>query len=85
MNPSFLKTLRDRASQCSNVEYRAVLRQAADSVQHTVRMLSLFPTVDRMQDLNGAWASAQRILDNTPAEGDPAPVSGAPEVARLAA
>jgi hypothetical protein len=81
---TFLLQLRDAAKDCSNVDYRAKLRQAADSVDVAIRKFAADSTQERMIDLNGAWSHAQRVLKNVPPEGEPAPVGGAPEPAKLA-
>lgn len=82
---TFLKQLRDAAAQCSNVDYRALLRTAADDVDIALSVLARDPTLANMRDLNGKWALASRVLTLIPPEGDPAPLSGSPEPARLAA
>jgi hypothetical protein len=82
---SFLKKLRDAAAQCSNIEYRVLLRDSADRVAYLIADLQRDPTEENMQALNSAWAFAERVYNNMPPEGTPAPIAGAPEPARLAA
>lgn len=82
---NFLKELRERARVCSNPAYRDLLQEAANMVDNAVNELFEDVTTENMVRLNGAWAYAQAILKQTPDEGTPAPLSGAPEPARLAA
>lgn len=82
---SFLLTLRGAAMQCSNQEYHMLLRTAADHVQRCTVEFSMMPSAANLRDLNGAWALAERIYKNVPPEAPPAPLSGSPEPARLAA
>lgn len=81
---TFLRKLREAAMQCSNVDYRELLRDAADNIEIDIRVLHDSPTEDNMRALIGAWAKAERILDNMPPEGTPAPLAGSPEPALLA-
>jgi hypothetical protein len=81
---NFLKQLREAARTCSNVEYRDQLKAAADEVERAAYGFYMDICAARMVILNGAWANAVRILKNVPPEGDPSPVTGAPEAARLA-
>jgi hypothetical protein len=81
---SFLLKLREAAAECSNIDYRAMLRGQADQVQRLILMLQNNPTEETMRALNGVWALAERSYKNLPPEGTPAPLSGAPEPARLA-
>lgn len=82
---TFVKKLRDAASTCSNVDYRQMLRNHADRVSVSLTSLWEDATEENMQTLNGVWAAADAALKNMPPEGTPAPVSGSPEPARLAA
>jgi len=82
---NFLLKMRNTAAECSNVEYRSVLRNAADHLDRCIYQFCSYKDEDSMRALNGAWAYADSVLKNTPPEGNPAPVSGAPEPARLAA
>ena len=82
---TFLKRLRDAVLTCSNEAYRDALRRAAQRVEAAVDDLYANITEGNMRNLNNTWASAQRLLDNVPAEGTPAPLAGSPEPARLAA
>lgn len=80
------KKLRDAAQRCSRPEYAAELRRCADLLQHRLKGLSGCATDAHLRDVNGAWALAQRLLDNVPDEADPMPpLAGSPEPARLAA
>lgn len=81
---TFLKELRDAAKACSNIDYRALIKQSADSLQWAIAVFARDPTKQNMIDLNGAWANAAKILKEIPPEGDPAPLAGAPEAAKLA-
>lgn len=80
---SFLLELRDAAKGCSNIDYRALLRGAADNLEIDIEHFSNFPTTDALTVLNGSWAYAARVLSNLPAEGTPAPLAGSPEPTRL--
>ena len=82
---TFLKKLRDAAMECSNEAYRLRLRQAADDVDIAIDWLYREPTENNMRALIGYWANAERIYEKRPEEGTPAPISGSPEPARLAA
>ena len=82
---TYLKTLRDAAMACSNVDYRALVRRTADILDATLTRLHMDPTEENMIAVNGAWASAARALKNIPPEADPNPVGGDTEPARLAA
>jgi len=81
---TFLLELRNAAKACSKPEYAAQLRQCADSVAFCIKQLAADPTTERMIELNCAWAHASAALKAVPPEGDPAPVSGSPEPAKLA-
>ncbi len=82
---NFLKNLRDTAMSCSNLEYRVLLRFAADEVGGRIAALYRDASESNMKTLNGAWANASRLLANVPPEADPAPLGGDTEPARLAA
>ncbi len=83
---TLLSKLRDAARTCSNVDYRAVIQRTADDLQDAVRCLYHDGTTEaNMRRVNGAWSNAVRILKDTPPEGSPAPLSGSPEPAKLAA
>lgn len=82
---TFLKKLRDAAMECSKPEYAAMLRGAADAVSAEIDKVYALPTEENMRALIGAWAKAERVLDEVPPEGTPAPLAGSPEPARLAA
>jgi hypothetical protein len=82
---TFLKKLRDAAMECSNIDYRALLQEAADQVEARVTDLCALPSEENMRALIGAWAKAERVFNGLPPEGTPAPISGSPEPARLAA
>lgn len=87
MTETLTKQLRDAAKQCSNVDYRQTLRDAADQLEEAIDELFAEPTRDSMIALNGAWAYAERVLKNVPEEADPTPLSGstAPAVLAMAA
>jgi len=80
-----LKQLRDAAMQCSNVDYRSLLRGAADLLETHITVFSRDPTANNLIGVNGAWSYSSRILANVPPEAPPAPTSGDTEPARLAA
>jgi hypothetical protein len=82
---SFLLQLRNAANGCSNIEYRAALKYAADELGGWVNIFYNNPSMGNMTALNGAWANATRMLKEMPPEGDPAPLGGHTEAARLAA
>lgn len=82
---TLVKKLRDAAMECSNVEYRALLKASADDVEVAIRGVVVQPDDDCLRDLIGSWAVAHKVLKNIPPEGDPAPLSGSVEPARLAA
>lgn len=73
------------ACSCSNIDYRGLMRRAAAELGRAVRAFMQEQTRDNMMILQGAWANAERILKNVPSEAPPAPLSGSPEPARLAA
>lgn len=82
---TFLKKLRDAARECTKPEYRQLLLDTADRLDQAIADLWGWPTEENMKALNGAWANADRVYCNRPEEGTPAPLSGSPEPARLAA
>ncbi len=73
---TYVKQLRDAAANCSNVEYRAVLKQAADKLEVAVLVLYEEATEDHMIALNGLWAHCAALLRYLPPEGTPDPTSG---------
>lgn len=83
-NPTFVKQLRDAAMACSNVDYRALLRTEADSIDMLIDHFVDYPTSKNLERLNGAWARATRVLENVPPEAPPAPQAGSPEPPLLA-
>lgn len=86
--PTFLKELRDAAMKCSNIEYREQLHLVVNAVDDAITEVSEWPSTENLKRLNGLWAKAQRILENVPPEGAPAPVSGpseAPVLQRMVA
>ena len=85
MSATFLKQLRDAAATCTKPQYKLMLKQAADHLDDSISGLFTWPSTDNMIKLNSAWAYAQRVLNDVPDEGTPAPLAGAPEAARLAA
>lgn len=70
---------------CSHVDYRAVMKEARHNLVICVENFQLHSTEDNLRCLNSAWAFCVRLFKNLPPEGSPAPLSGAPEAARLAA
>lgn len=80
-----LKEFSEAMRQCSNVEYSGAMKQISDNCLLWLETFYLHPTSENLKNLNGAWALATRLLKNTPPEGNPAPLSGAPEATRLAA
>jgi hypothetical protein len=81
---TFLMQLRDAAMQCSNTQYRALLRAIADHIETAIDNVRWNPTEETMRDLVGYWAKAERILKNVPPEGDPAPLGGSTEATKFA-
>jgi hypothetical protein len=78
--------LGDSARQCSDADYRFMLKAMADYLDGAVSAFCVWPTEENLRSLNDAWAAADRVLKNTPTEADPQPpVAGSPEVARLSA
>jgi hypothetical protein len=78
------KKLRDAAQTCSDVEYRELLKGAADTVQAALG--SLDGALETLRDLNCAWAHATRVLNNIPAPAAPiSPQTGPTQPAVLAA
>lgn len=75
---TFLKQLRDAAAACTNPDYKARLKLAADELQAAINGLHAEPDEDNMKYLNGLWALAHRVLKNTPHEADPQPPSAIP-------
>jgi hypothetical protein len=59
---SFLRELRDTAMNTSGERARFLLQYHADFIQRLIRDLDENPTRSRMVQLNGAWASAERLL-----------------------
>lgn len=82
---NFLLELRNTALLCSNVDHRALLREAADEVTEALRKFHADPCHETLGWLQGEWAHALRVYKATPPEGTPAPLAGSPEPARLAA
>lgn len=82
---TFLKQLRDRARTCSNIAFKDALKDAADALDIVIDAFTDLPTEDNLRKLNGMWAYAWKVLQQTPDEGTPAPLSGSTEPARLAA
>ena len=82
---TFLKKLRDAAMVCTNLGYRELLKAHADNVSAKIDLVYVDPTEVNMRLLNASWARADRVYRNRPEEGTPAPISGSPEPAILAA
>lgn len=83
---SFIVELNEAARGCSNLEYAQGLRLSATRLHGALEQLAKTPTRDVMQDVVSAWTRAYFALTHMPPEADPdAPLSGAPEIARLAA
>lgn len=82
---SILLQIREAARECSNMNYRLELHSAASAIQDAVKHLLIDVTEENLRALNGAWAHGVRVLKNVPPEGEPAPLAGAPESAKLAA
>lgn len=81
MPKTFLLELRDAAKQCSNLQYRELLKTAADRIQFRLDQIFHEPTQENMVTLNGAWARAVAVLRDVPPEAEPTPpVSSAAEV-----
>jgi hypothetical protein len=80
-----LGKLYEAARECSNVDYRALLKSAADVLDTTITHFNDDPTENNLIALNCAWAYGHRLLINLPPEGTPAPLGGDTEPARLAA
>lgn len=81
---TFLKKLRDAAMNCSNLDYRTILRHQADEISDRLHLTYTEPTEENMKMLNSAWACGVRLLANVPDEAPPAPLAGSPEPAGLA-
>lgn len=62
MNDSFLFQLRDLARTEPNARMRNLLKGAADKLDLALKQAVLMPTRAAMQDLNGCWAFAERVL-----------------------
>jgi hypothetical protein len=82
---TYLKAIRDAAMACSNIDYRAVLRDVADGLDADLARLADNPTEEAMIAANASWARAARVMKNIPPEADPSPFDGWTEPARLAA
>ena len=82
---TILLKLRNAAKDCSNKDYSKALRLQADEIAGRLTIVHHDPTDENMQSLNGVWSKASRLLKNIPPEGDPAPLGGDAEPARLAA
>jgi hypothetical protein len=76
--------LGEAARRCSNKDYQATMRRAIADYIGALERLSQSPNAENMMTLNGSWAHAKRVLDNTPPEAPPAPNAGAPEAPMLA-
>ncbi len=77
--------MRNTALLCSNVDHRALLREVADELSVAMREFHSYPSHTTLGHLTGLWAHGLRVLNATPPEGEPSPLSGSPEPARLAA
>lgn len=75
---NFTLELRDAAQRCTHIDYRALIRIRADDLSVAIDQFCAYPNKHNMSALNGAWATAARVLKDMPPEGDDAPVSGAP-------
>lgn len=76
---------REAARACTRPQFKQRFVLAIDECQRAHEQLARDPSVGSMARLNGAWAHAERLYKLAPAEGTPAPLSGSPEAARLAA
>lgn len=74
-----LLELREAAKQCSNVEYRVMLKNTADDIEHYINLVKEHPDNNTMMLLNCMWSQGERLLKNVPPEGSPAPVTDAME------
>ena len=85
LNPHkpFLLQMRAAARACTNPEYRAVMLTAADRLDERLSAFIKTMTSAALIDLNGDWAYLYRLYLNLPDEGDPAPLSGAPEATQF--
>jgi hypothetical protein len=77
--------LREASATCSNVEYRVGLKNLADGLQDVIKHFYNEPTEENLRAVQNAWTLSSRVLEALPPEGTPAPLSGSPEAARLAA
>ena len=82
---TFLDKIRVAAMNCTNVNYRFALHNAADEVSGRLHVVAADPTEANMIDLNGAWAKAAALMRGVPPEGTHDPFSGSTEPTKLAA
>lgn len=75
---SFVFKLREAAKNCSNAQFRILLRADADEFAARCGDFYVDPTEKNLGLLIGCWAKGKRTLREMPPEGTPAPVSGAP-------
>lgn len=59
---TFLLELRDTAKECADVRTRNALRKSADNLASALAALAKSPTRENMEDVNGRWAFAERVL-----------------------
>jgi hypothetical protein len=76
---------REAARTCTRFSNRIALLNAVDALEVAIKQFSAAPTVETMMAVNNCWAHAMRLYNILPPEGTPAPLSGSPEPARLAA
>lgn len=80
-----LLELRNAAKACSNAAYADVLRASSDWLQTCITRLAADATTENMVSLNGAWARAERVLNEVPPEAEPTPPQSVAEEMRMAA
>lgn len=68
---TILFELRESARTNRNEKYRELAKAAADQLNESIHELWRKPTRSRMIELNGLWASAERLLKNQPTDDVP--------------
>lgn len=85
---TFLLEIREAAMLDQDENRRAEMRKTADLIDAILPALARYPTHGKLATVNGLWARAVRLLDESEKFGAGPPATGGPglrEGARLAA